>query len=94
MSLHYKTEQRFTCKQVEVKALCELLFGPARKKTHDRLSGKIRDNHGNWVFCDWTNGSMIDHGIIKFRYQKDLTWFLLQASHLADPPKNPGRWPY
>lgn len=87
MSWHYQTKQTFTRNYKEVKALCEKLFGPQHKKVTDKISRKIRDNHGNWVFCDWTNGTRSDYGIIKFRYQKDLTWFMLQASHLADPPK-------
>ena len=69
----------------KVTEICTRNFGPAHVKTHNKKTGRTFDNHGNWKFFG---------GALKFRYQKDYAWFMLQASHLKDAYRVLDEWPY
>jgi len=77
MSWHYKTKGTYYRHREHVKSFCFENFGKEHIKVRNHITGKFVDNHGNWKF-DFD-------GKIKFRYEKDLTWFLLQWSEKADP---------
>lgn len=83
----HKTDLRFSRNRREVEELCTRLFGPKHLKTRDRDSGKVKDNHGNWKVCQNSFTFKEESDRIAFRYEKDLTWFMLHAAHLADPPR-------
>ena len=71
----------------DVRALCSNNFGPEHETKTNPITRKVRDNHGNW---EWRAGE------IRFRYEKDLAWFLLMASKYQDTkfaPKSWLRWP-
>ena len=65
--------------------LCADHFGIEHEIKHNSFTGKQTDNHGNWETDLYTYR-------MTFRYEKDLTLFLLMASHLADPPKQRNWW--
>jgi hypothetical protein len=75
-------EGTFTRKHPEVKALLHQHFGPPHEQVA-MANGTVKDNHGNWEFPY--------SGIVKFRYKKDATWFLLLAGHLVDTPQSSWR---
>lgn len=58
----------------EVRELCRTNFGPEHKISHNKGTGAKFDNHGNWSM----------NGVLKFRYLKDLSWFMLAGLHLQD----------
>ena len=73
----------------EVQAWCLANFGPEHETKTNPITRKVRDNHGNWK---WKAGE------IRFRYEKDLAWFLLMASTYQDQdtrfaPNSWGWWP-
>ncbi len=82
VSWHYKTEGTYIANRIKVMELCEKQFGQEHSRTYNNITQKYKDNHGNWKYVK---------GQLKFRYQKDMMWFLLQAAGLEDPPKA-GRW--
>ena len=62
----------------KIEDLCRRHVGIPHKITMNRITGSKHDNHGNW--------RMTFDGKVQFRYKKDLTWFLLVAGQLQDPP--------
>ena len=69
----------------KVTEICLRNFGSVHVKTYNKKTGRTFDNHGNWEFFG---------GTLKFRYQKDYAWFMLQASHLRDQLPILDEWPY
>jgi len=55
-------------------ASCEEMFGPKHHVVKDRVTGKQRDNHGNWDY---------ERGYLLFRYEKDYLWFMLKYGELG-----------
>ena len=62
----------------EVRALCEQHFGPEHTQKFNPVTKRKMDNHGNWM--------MTFSAKLQLRYKRDVTWFMLMASHLMDPP--------
>jgi len=67
----------------DVRELCSNNFGPEHETKTNPITRKVRDNHGNW---EWSFGK------IKFRYEKDLAWFLLTASKYQDEIRTWDTW--
>ena len=79
MSVTWHTvDGTFRIHREEIITLCEKHFGPEHDRKYNPLSGKFRDNHGNWQMTFETR--------VLLRYKRDVTWFLLRAGHLVDPP--------
>jgi len=75
MAKWHKVEGTFWTKQDTVKAFCEEHFGP-ENRSKLTPAGRITNNHGRWE---------LKQGELKFRYEKDLVWFMLKANDLTDP---------
>lgn len=68
----------FFRKAKEVRVVCGKNFGPEHEVKRNRTTGRIRDNHGNW--------ELTQNGTLRFRYEKDLLWFLMIAVEYQDVP--------
>ncbi|HET8688526.1 MAG TPA: hypothetical protein VFM18_18085 [Methanosarcina sp.] len=79
MSLNYATTGRYIFNKEKVREICFRNFGKEHKVRRSPSGQKI-DNHGNWKYYS---------GHILFRYEKDLTWFLLAAQEYEDSPGKP-----
>lgn len=74
----------FWFNQEKVREFCKQHFGPERKLTTNPITKRQRDNHGNWV--------LTSSGVLKFRYEKGLGWFVVAGGmELADPYSPFGR---